>query len=130
MEERIRELEKRVDEVYHQSRDELDRAIKLRKAILLRDACEKGWLAVVEAANLLFAKRRIQEAVSHSDRREKLWKLEQEDPKVRELGIYDRVNARAFTLHIQGFYDGAVQEDALSVELDKVKKLVEDIKTL
>ncbi len=130
MVDKVKELEKKVDEVYHESRNELDRAIKLQKPILLRDACEKAWLAVVEAANLLFAKKGIHEAISHSDRREKLWKLEQEDPKLRELGIYDRVNARAFTLHIQGFYEGSVHEDSLSIELDKVRKLVEDIKAL
>jgi len=119
-----------VEEIYSEAIEELNRASKEGKPTLIRDACEKGWLAVVEATNLLFLKRGLEPAESHKDRREKLWKLEAEDDAVRASGFYDRVNARAFSLHVQGFYEGALDEESVRRELEKVRRYIDEIKKL
>jgi len=119
-----------VEEIYDGAIEELKRASKEGKPTLIRDACEKGWLAVVEATNAFFLKRGLEPAESHKERREKLWKLEAEDDAVRTLGFYDRVNARAFSLHVQGFYEGALDEESVRRELEKVRRYIDEVKKL
>ena len=119
-----------IEEIYKGAVEELERAFKEGKPTLLRDSCEKGWLAVVETTNLLFLKKGLEPAESHKDRREKLWKLETEDDTLKALGIYDRVNARAFSLHVQGFYEGSLDEESIKRELEKVRKYIDDVKKL
>ncbi|KPV62772.1 MAG: Archaeal PaREP1/PaREP8 family protein [Candidatus Bathyarchaeota archaeon BA1] len=123
-------LLQRVEEIYRGAVEELERASKEGKPMLLRDSCEKGWLAVVEATNILLLKKGLGPAESHRDRREKLWKLEAEDATLRALGIHDRVNARAFNLHMQGFYEGALDEESIKRELEKVRKYIDDVRKL
>jgi len=72
--------------------DELERASKEGKPMPLREFLREGWLAVVEATNILFFKRGLGPAESHRDRREKLWKLEAEDATLRALRIYPQSN--------------------------------------
>ncbi len=127
------ELEKivrNIEEIYKGAVEELEKASREGKPTLLRNACEKGWLSVVEATNLLFLKRGLEPAESHKDRREKLWKLESEDDTIMTLGLYDRVNARAFNLHVQGFYEGALDEESVRRELEKVRKYIDDVEKL
>jgi len=119
-----------VEEIYEAAVDELEKALRENRPVLFRDACEKGWLAVVEATNVLFLKKGLKPAESHGDRREKLWKLEAEDPTLKASGIYDRVNARAFTLHVQGFYEGALDQQSIKIELEKVRRYIDDVKKL
>jgi len=119
-----------VEEIYRGAVEELKRASKESKPMLLRDSCEKGWLAVVEATNILFFKKSLGPAESHRDRREKLWKLEAEDATLKALGIYDRVNARAFSLHVQGFYEGTLDEESIKRELEMVRRYIDDVRKL
>ena len=44
---------------------ELERAEKEDNAILFRDACEKGWNAIIQATNALFIKKNLPLASSH-----------------------------------------------------------------
>lgn len=126
----VENLLRDVEEIYGSAMEEFETALRENRPTLLRDACEKGWLAVVEATNLLFLKKGLEQAKSHGDRREKLLKLEAEDPTLRELGIYDRVNARAFNLHVQGFYEGALDQQSIRIELEKVRRYIDEIKKL
>jgi len=62
------------------------------------------------------------------DRRDKLWEVQEKDEEIRRLGFYDRLGARCYWLHVQGFYEGSLDEKAVAVELAKVKEFMEDVK--
>jgi len=109
---------------------EFERALKEENKILFRDASEKAWLAVVEATNYLFLTHGITPPKSHWERRRRLDELEEKDFKVRELGLRDRFAARDYHLHQLGFYEGLIDENLMKIELEKVRKYIEDIEKL
>jgi hypothetical protein len=109
---------------------ELERAGREKNAILFRDACEKGWNAVIQATNALFLKRNLPLVKSHWERRKRLEELESSDATVEDLGLFDRFSARDHHLHEQGFYEGIVDVTTLERELKKVSKYIQDIKGL
>ncbi len=117
-------------EAYGKALEEYKRALKERDITLLRNACDKGWLAVVKATDALLVRKGIEPAKSHIDRRDKLWKLSKEDEGVRRLGFYDRLGARMLHLHIQGYYDGSVTFESVKVELEKVKEYINDVQAI
>jgi len=105
------------------------RFIKANK-ILFRDTSEKAWLPVVEATKSLFLTQGITPPKSHWERRRKLDELEQKDLKVRDLGLRDRFAARDYHLHQLGFCEGLIDENLMKIELEKVRKYIEDIEKL
>ena len=70
--------------------EELERAEKEKNAILFRDACEKGWNAIIQATNALFLKKNLPLAKSHWERRKRLEERESVDPGIENLGLADR----------------------------------------
>jgi len=60
--------------------------------IAARDAAEKAWNAVVQAADVLVVELLGRRPKSHRERREALWEIERRVPELD--GIYDRYNAR------------------------------------
>ncbi len=120
----IREAE----EIFTKAMKEYYEAAKEKDRIKLRDACEKGWLATVKLIDALLMSRGYKTAESHSDRRNKLWEIQERDKKIKNLGFYDRLGARSYWLHVQGFYEGSLDENAAMVELTKVKEFIEDVK--
>ncbi|KPV64983.1 MAG: Archaeal PaREP1/PaREP8 family protein [Candidatus Bathyarchaeota archaeon BA1] len=109
---------------------ELERAVEQKDAILFRDACEKAWNAVVQATNALFLKKNVPLAKSHWERRKRLEELEEIEPVVEKLGLLDRFSARDHHLHELGFYEGILSPATIKIELKKVRKYIEDIKSL
>jgi len=97
---------------------------------LMRDACEKGWNATTQAVNALFLRRGVPLPRSHWERRKRLEDLEKADASVEKMGLLDRFSARDHHLHEQGFYEGIIDRDTLKTELEKVKRFIEDIKSL
>ncbi len=118
------------EEVFRKAMEEYHEAARERDRIKLRDACEKGWLATVKLIDALLVSRGYKPAESHSDRRNKLWEIQKIDEKISKLEFYDRLGARSYWLHVQGFYEGSLDENAVIVELMKVKELIEDVKQI
>ncbi len=81
------------------AREELGKYRKDREALRLRDACEKGWLAVTLATDALLVKYGYKRPESYSERR-LLRDLESAYPEVRRLGLRDRLGARGCYLYI------------------------------
>ncbi|MDI6886521.1 MAG: DUF5618 family protein [archaeon] len=109
---------------------ELERAEKEKNAILFRDACEKGWNAIIQATNALFLKKNLPLARSHWERRKRLEELERVDPIIADLGLVDRFSARDHHLHEQGFYEGILDPATVKTELKKVEMYINDIRNL
>ncbi|MFQ6115230.1 MAG: DUF5618 family protein [bacterium] len=113
------------------ARKELEDGKQKRDELSIRDACEKGWGATVQAINALFVKKRLSPLPrSHRQRRELLDKLEGEDDQLREKNFLDRFMARAYALHERGFYNGELKVESIERELEKVEKLIMDIESL
>jgi len=118
---------KETEDVYEHALREYEAAAEKGDQVLLRDACEKGWLAMVKATDALFIKKRLEPARSHEERRERLRELARKELEVERKGFYDRLGARGFHLHIQGFYDGMVKPEFVREELQKVGEYIRDI---
>jgi len=110
--------------------EELEEGVKTNDTIKIRDAAEKLWNAVMSATNALILYYLDIVPASHWERRKLLEKLEEIDPRVEELGFRDRYGARERYLHMMTFYDGIIDLDMLRREVDKVKKYVNDVKSL
>lgn len=113
-----------------EAESEFDRGVKEKNRLLLQDACEKAWNAVVLATNYLVLKKTQQTVKSHYERRKALETLEKKDLKVRGKVIRDRFSARAHYLHEQGFYGGMFDEELIREEFKKVSIYIEDVKKL
>ena len=122
----IREAE----EIFRKAMEEYCEATMERDRIKLRGACEKGWLTAVKLIDALLVSRGYKPAESHAERRSKLWEIQEKDEKIKKLGFYDRLGARSYWLHVQGFYEGSLDENAVIIELTKVKEFVEDVKLM
>ncbi len=90
--------------------------------MLLRDAAEKGWLAVSKAIEALLRARGI-DAKTYRERRDALSRLGLDY-------LRDRYAAREKFLHIDCFYDGLCDEDFVRKELDKVREIINEVKEL
>ena len=101
---------------------ELNEYARSRDPMLLREAAEKGWLAVSKAVESLLKARGI-EARTYRERRDALSKLGLDY-------LRDRYAAREKFLHIDCFYDGLCDEDFVRKELDKVREIIDEIKEL
>ena len=100
-------------------------------AILMRDACEKAWGAVVQAMSALFIGKDVSPLPkSHRDRRIKLRELEAADPILGEKNFFDRFMARDHILHERAFYDGDVIPEEIEAEFPKVEQFIRDVEEI
>ncbi|MGQ9468785.1 MAG: PaREP1 family protein [Nitrososphaerales archaeon] len=124
------QIVREAEEIFSKAMEEYYEATKEKDRIKLRDACEKGWLTTVKLIDALLVSRGYKPAESHSDRRSKLWEIQEKDEKIKKLGFYDRLGARSYWLHVQGFYEGSLDGNAVIIELTKVKEFIEDVKLI
>ncbi len=59
-----------------------------------------------------------------------LRELELANQVIAQLGFRDRYSARERNLHELVFYEGIVDIDDIKVELDKIKKYIDDVKSV
>ena len=110
--------------------EELEKYRKEREVLRLRNACEKGWLAVVLATDVLLISLGYKKPESYSERRRVLEDLEAKYPKIAKLGLRDRFGARGYYLHIQGYHEGMLSDIEVERELVKVKEYIEDVERI
>ncbi len=111
-------------EFLEEARRELERA-KGGNLIAARDAAEKAWNAVVQAADALVVELLGRRPRSHRERRDALWEIERRVPVLDS--VYDRYNARFQRLHGEMFYEGLVDPVDLEKELAKAEDFVRRI---
>jgi len=126
----VEELLKEAKLFYGEAVDELEKAINEGSRVKMRDAAEKAWNAVVQAANALALTVEGEVPRSHYERRISLKNIEAKIPSALEKGVYDRYAARSRLLHGEIFYEGVFDPDLLRVEVEKAGdfiKIVENI---
>lgn len=101
-----------------------------RDPLLLRDAAEKAWLAVILATDLLLISSGIGKPSSYRERKNMLRALMAKKPRVAELGIDDKFYARAYKLHMLGFHEGALDPEDIEEELRKAEEYLRIIENL
>lgn len=111
--------------------DEFERGEKEKNDVLIRDAAEKAWNAVLQATNALLIARGFPEEriKTHRDRRLALDGLESKDLDVRDKGFRDRFGAREHHLHERCFYDGEYLPEKVREDILKAKEYVDDIES-
>ena len=117
-------------EILSKAFQEFEEGIKEGDTLKIRDSCEKGWLSTVTAVDSLLIKHGYEEAKTHVDRRRKLKELADKLTEISRIGLYDRVEARRSVLHNDGFYSGILEPEETVEELNKVKRLIEDVESL
>ncbi len=110
--------------------EEVEKYRKDGEVLRLRDACEKGWLAVVLATDALLVGCGYGKPSSYRERREMLRELERGDSRVAKLGLRDRFGARGFYLHVQGYHEGSLEVEEVIEELGKAEEYVRDVEKL
>ena len=74
---------------------EYEEYLRTRDYMRLRNACEKGWLAVVLVTDHLITCAGVERAHGRAERAELLEELEERVDEVKRLGISDRMWARS-----------------------------------
>jgi hypothetical protein len=123
----IKDLLEDSEKLYEESLKEME--------VNLRDAAEKAWGATVKAtAALLIAKGKAKEwkDVKYvKPRRVLLGFLQEEDEKVKHLGIYERYCVRSDILHGACFYEGICEpRNIIERRIVETKSYIEDVKKL
>ncbi|MEM1546793.1 MAG: PaREP1 family protein [Candidatus Methanomethylicia archaeon] len=98
--------------------------------LLLRDASEKAWLAVIIATDLLLMASGMGKPSSYKERKNMLRTLMAKEPKLAQLGIDDKFYARAYKLHILGFHEGILDAEDIKEELKKTEEYIKTIEKL
>ena len=98
--------------------------------VLIRDAAEKAWGAVTQAANELLTTfdGGREQPVSSRGRQSALMELEKERRQLRSLHLAERYNAAQIVLHAQAFYEGDYRPaDIERYITDLVKEYLDDV---
>jgi hypothetical protein len=107
---------------FQTAREELERYRIEGDQMVLRNAAEKGWLAVDKAVEALLKAHGV-EARTYREKRDQLVKLGFET-------LRDGFAAREKLLHIDCFYDEMCDEEFVSRELAKVEEMLREIESL
>lgn len=100
--------------------EELERFGKTGDPMLVREAAEKGWLAVVKAVEELLGAYGV-EAKTYREKRDAL----------KKLGLRDLVRsfaAMSQLLHVDCFYDGMCDEQYVREYLKDVEDILDEVR--
>lgn len=109
---------------------ELQRYLETKERVVLRNACEKGWMATFLATDYLLMAYGFEKPKSGDERRRGLVELEKKVPEAKKLGLRDRFGSRAYHLHSVGFYEGWLEIEELKLEIEKVREYLEIMEKL
>ena len=116
----------RARELAKAAREEFARAEEARgrdAVIGLQNACGKGWLAVLEAANAYFLSRGVPETeLPGTDRGWRFLVGRHMEPAMKR-----EFNDMRLTFHVDGYYGGIVDFDLMPMHLDELDDFIETV---
>ncbi len=120
--------------LYRQALDELERWRQTNDQAILRDASEKAWGSVTQAANEVLDAYGRNVPRGTGARRSELRVLERQDRRLRSLRLESRFGNAEVILHWDCFYDGTcpptlvteMVSEGVKEYLDDVAEVVED----
>jgi len=118
---------KEAKKLYQKAMEELERAKEKSDGVVLRDACGKGWLSAIEATYALLVKKGVkeEELPTRGDRgrRYMVYKYAGRELRLYYFSLRD-------SLHIEGYYDGALDSDEVEIHLDDLNLYIRKIEGL
>lgn len=114
--------------LYREALNELARFHQSQDQAILRDAAEKGWGAVTQAANELLAFYDRAVPSGTGARRGQLTNLERQQRPLRRLYLEKRFSGFENELHKECFYDGTCPVPLIEETVrEQVKEFLDDI---
>jgi hypothetical protein len=114
--------------LYQQALSELERWQQTNDQVLLRDAAEKAWGAVTQAANEVLDVHGRVIPSGTGDRRSELRALERQDRRLRSLRLESRFGNAELILHRDCFYDGTCPPELVTdTVIESVKEYLDDV---
>jgi uncharacterized protein (UPF0332 family) len=113
--------------LYQKASEEFEKAKKKSDGVVLRDACAKGWLSALEATYALLIKKSVkEEELPKRGDRGRRYMVYKYAGKELELLYFSLRN----TLHIEGYYDGALDFDEVERHFGKLNSYIREIEEL
>ena len=114
--------------LYNEALHELERWQQTQNPAILRDAAEKAWGAVTQAANELLETYGRRVPSGTGGRKSELHALERHDRQLRTLRLEDRFNSAENILHKECFYDGICPLPLVTEKVtEDVKEYLDDV---
>ena len=114
--------------IVEEALEHAEREVKSPIQMVKREACDKAFLAVIEAVDEYLIERGYPKPERHGERFGYLHDLERKSPKLKKIGLSDQVGARFGLSHEACFYGGRVE--LAKEEIVKSRKLIELIRSL
>jgi uncharacterized protein (UPF0332 family) len=112
--------------LYQRAMEEFEKAKEKNDGTVLRDACGKGWLSTIDAANALLVKRGVkEEELPRADRGRRFMIDKYAERELRYIYYSLREG-----LHIEGYYDGALSFDEVQMRLDDLNLFIQKVEEL
>jgi uncharacterized protein (UPF0332 family) len=114
---------KRANDFHKKAEEEYNLAKSRKDEILLRDACAKAWLSVIEATNILLLKSGIEESnLPKTDRGRRFMVFKHADKELKLTYTHLRD-----VFHIEGYYEGTLTFEEMGEYLDNLKLYIEKV---
>jgi uncharacterized protein (UPF0332 family) len=117
---------KEAKKLYQKALEEFEKAKEKSDGTVLRDACGKGWLSVIEATYALLVKRGVKEEELPKGDRGRRYMVNKYFE--RELKPYYFFLREEF--HIEGYYEGSLDFDEVQIRLDDLNLYIQKIEEL
>lgn len=114
---------KEARELYQKAKEEFEKAREKKEGKILKDACAKGWLSVVEASYAYLVKKGVkEEELPKGDRGRRFMvnKYFEKDLRLYYSFLRDE-------LHIEGYYEGSLDFDEVEARLDDLSLYIQKI---
>ena len=112
--------------LYRKAVEEFEIAREKNDRIFLCDACAKGWLSVIEATYALLLKKGVKEEELHRTDWGRRYMVHRYAEKELELYYFSLRD----NLHIECYYERALDFDEVQIQLDELKYYIEKIEEL
>ena len=114
---------RRSEKAYEKGLEELGKARKRKDGILARDACGKGWLAIIEATKALLISKGVKEdKLPETHRGLRYFVRKYGDKELRRIYYAVYVD-----LHIDGYYDGLIDYAIIAERFEDVKQYIDRV---
>ena len=112
--------------LYRKAVEEFEIAREKNDRIFLCDACAKGWLSAIEATYVLLLKKGVKEEELHRTDWGRRYMVHRYAEKELELYYFSLRD----NLHIECYYERALDFDEVQIQLDELKYYIEKIEEL
>ena len=117
---------KEAKKLYQKALEEFEKAEEKSDRVVLRDACAKGWLSVIEATYAFLVKKGVkEEELPKADRGRRYMVNKYFEREFRPYYFFLRDE-----FHIEGCYEGSLDFDEVQIRLEDLNLYIQKIEEL